>query len=535
MRTWTVRYLPLLVGLATVLLLAAVLVWLSYGPEPQRNDAGFATEDNRSDTEFNADSTSVAIESVPLLTAGTTVRTHLGVDPGDRVLYRIQVPKDAVMVELEITESPINVDLFVSHRSSFQAGEPPQFVAQTDAFRERLRLTPWDELPLEPGEYVVEVRAAGGETPRIEQRPVRGQVSLALSFRLLRAEPVAALPWEKTETVELSQESGFAALRKIVVPAEAETVRIDLFGTQTSLDMYLGREGPIVHGDNALLVHDGWESRKWWRLTRDGVPPLQPDTYYLAIVDPAQSAMPIKANLRISTSPEPPDELLRIPSWSSDVTGWQLAALATVEVLVEGAHGSGSGVIVTPTGLVLTNYHVVLTDTEQLAPANGVLVAMTLDMRDPPQDLFRGTVILHDAQRDLALVQITEGFYHQPLDLGLRFPWLPLGDPDTLVPGDPLTVLGYPGIGGSSTRVSVTLTRGVLSGFERRGEEIVWKTDADFHPGSSGGPVLDTAWRVVGLASETAEELTSSGKIGWIRPLSNLPAAWRPLITQCQW
>ena len=157
---------------------------------------------------------------------------------------------------------------------------------------------------------------------------------------------------------------------------------------------------------------------------------------------------------------------------------------ATVEVTTE--NGAAFGHATTEQGLVLTNYHVVAEVAEGGAEKDPVVIGMTIDPRQPTRELFRGKVIVFDKKLDLALAQITCGLYRQPLPKGYRFPTIPLGDSAAMQIGDTVSTLGFPLVGGSSA-VSVTLTRGVVSGYERTPIGTLIKTDAGIGPGNSGG------------------------------------------------
>ncbi|GIW92888.1 MAG: hypothetical protein KatS3mg110_0929 [Pirellulaceae bacterium] len=516
-------------GLAVGLLITAV-IWIGRPTVPADQYPASSSPPVEADASTGPDSPQAFTRLVPNQSAEARVGTA-----ADSVQhFRVDVPDDAVMMELRLVEAPINLDLFCMRQVTWKAQEAPEFSAATELFNEVLRITPWDPLPLEPGEYIVEVRPAPGETPRIDYRPVFDDVAFKLEYRLVRVGQPAAWPLDNEVTLEVGHESGYAAIGAIDIPAGTSCLRLDLFNTSSSLDLLLGREGPIVHGDNALLVHDGAESRKWIMLTTDTQPALEPGRYFVAVVDRFQSPAAVSATLRISRSADVPAPLLAIPELPQSQDPWQRAVAATVELIVEGNPGGGTGAIVSPDGLIVTNYHVVIDQREQPARENGVLVAMTLSPETPPVDLFRASPVYLDADRDLALLRISQGFYHQPLPDGQRFPWIPVRWNATPQLGDSLTVIGYPWIGGVSGRVTVTLTRGVLAGFERRGEALLWKTDADFHPGNSGGPVLDEKARLLGLASETVEEEAAAGKIGWIRPINQFPEPWKKLIEESQ-
>ena len=152
----------------------------------------------------------------------------------------------------------------------------------------------------------------------------------------------------------------------------------------------------------------------------------------------------------------------------------------------------GSGSIISPDGYVLTNYHVVGDD------ATGHFyswhVIRITDPRHPdraPRHAYWARFVAGDARHDLAIIRIELLADESPLPPGTRFTSVPLGDANTLMPGDPITIVGYPGIGGAT----VTVTTGIVSGWV--GEDFMaggkqWiKTDARIAGGNSGGGAFD--------------------------------------------
>jgi hypothetical protein len=136
------------------------------------------------------------------------------------------------------------------------------------------------------------------------------------------------------------------------------------------------------------------------------------------------------------------------------------------------------------------------------APAlDDVIVAVTVDPRHPPVEMFRGEVVEYEEKEDLALVQIT------------------------LEIGDPLHVIGFPAVGDLRNRPAVTLTGGIVSGFS--GANNI-KSDAHISGGNSGGGAFDKDWRLIGCPTYTVSGYDGDyGQLGYLVSLKALPDSWR--------
>jgi len=140
----------------------------------------------------------------------------------------------------------------------------------------------------------------------------------------------------------------------------------------------------------------------------------------------------------------------------------------------------GSGVLITPDGLMLTNSHVI---------GNG----KQFDVRLGNGRHFRAKLLGRDVDGDLALLQL-EKKNETP------FPHLELGDSDKLQVGDHALAIGNPfGIGFVDQHP--TFTFGVISAvnhFQGNYPEAI-VTDAEVNPGNSGGPLINMQGQVVGI------------------------------------
>jgi serine protease Do len=161
--------------------------------------------------------------------------------------------------------------------------------------------------------------------------------------------------------------------------------------------------------------------------------------------------------------------------------------------------GTGSGVVITPDGYIVTNHHVI-------AGAQRVQVRLN-DGRE-----YDGTIIGTDPATDLGVVKIEAENL-----ISARF-----GDSDALEVGEWVLAVGSPfGV------FNNTVTAGIVSAKGRRGlagpadrfEDFI-QTDAAINPGNSGGPLVNLEGEVIGINSQIATRTGGSVGIGFAIPSS---------------
>jgi len=156
----------------------------------------------------------------------------------------------------------------------------------------------------------------------------------------------------------------------------------------------------------------------------------------------------------------------------------------------------GSGVIVDPSGIVVTNHHVI-------ENAETVRIALA-DKRE-----FEADVLLRDQRSDLAVLRIKDGRE--------SFPAVELGNSDETQVGDIVLAIGNPfGVG-------QTVTQGIVSAVARTqvgvsDYQFFIQTDAAINPGNSGGALVDLAGRVIGINTAIYSRTGGSLGIGFAVP-----------------
>ena len=176
------------------------------------------------------------------------------------------------------------------------------------------------------------------------------------------------------------------------------------------------------------------------------------------------------------------------------------------------ADSSGSGIIVSSDGYILTNAHVIS------GAANLVVV---LDNNEE----YAAQLIGSDVSTDLAVIKIDAE----------NLTAAELGDSDQLKVGEPVVAIGNP----AGLNLAGSTTRGIVSGLDRTnsvtletGESIsmeVIQTDAAINPGNSGGPLINEYGQVIGINSSRLSSSYYDG-IGFAIPVNDALPVLEDLI-----
>jgi len=179
-------------------------------------------------------------------------------------------------------------------------------------------------------------------------------------------------------------------------------------------------------------------------------------------------------------------------------------------------HGAGSGFLWDSLGHIVTSHHVV---------ANARRIFVQLDRGQPVEAVVVGRA----PEYDLAVIRM--GRVSASMAVGIQP--IPLGDSARLRVGQRVYAIGNP------FGLHRTLTQGIVSALNRelpttgfRDLLGVIQTDAAINPGSSGGPLLDSAGRLVGMNAAIHQEQGGFAGIGFAIPVDLISRTVPALIAR---
>lgn len=227
-----------------------------------------------------------------------------------------------------------------------------------------------------------------------------------------------------------------------------------------SLDGYLSKELDLANGPTPLIAANGVNHGNVWF--------LKTDDFNLTLEKAATS---FTGNIQAALANNTTVTMGSAPSTEDIVRNANAAVL-----FLHGSQGTGSGFLVSGSGVAVTNAHV--------ARGQDNLTATTGNGQS-----FVAKVVYIDPSLDIALLKLE----------GTGFPQLRLAATQFVQAGSAVVAMGTPSKGFQNS-----VTKGIISGLgPMPSEPGIWlQTDTAINPGNSGGPLLNAAGDVVGIATQ---------------------------------
>jgi S1-C subfamily serine protease len=208
---------------------------------------------------------------------------------------------------------------------------------------------------------------------------------------------------------------------------------------------------------------------------------------------------------------EPAASPLRVPRSEPEIVKDSMAAV----VLLVGADASGensvigSGFVISQDGVIVTNYHVI-------EPASRMIAKFSTGVTLPIEQ-----ILVRSPEDDIAILRVS----------ATRLRYLEFGDSSVAQPGEHVLVIGNPlGLQGA-------VSDGIVSGMQQLRNRTWIQTTAPVSPGNSGGPLIDTDGKVIGVVtrgikSEFAQNINFAVPINTVKAL--LPRAYAPPLRETE-
>jgi S1-C subfamily serine protease len=181
----------------------------------------------------------------------------------------------------------------------------------------------------------------------------------------------------------------------------------------------------------------------------------------------------------------------------------------------DGSAAQGSGFVVAPSGVILTNAHVI-TNAGDTQAGQPVRAAMQIYVEFSDHDRIPAHVAGWDVYDDVGVIRV------DPTQHALVT--LPLGRSATVVVGEPVAAIGSPLGNDNSLSVGVVSAVGrsiaALTAAQFQLVDAI-QTDAPIAHGSSGGPLLDARGRVIGINAQIRTDSGGSSGVGFAVPIDS--------------
>lgn len=440
----------------------------------------------------------------------------------DRLRYEIEVTDDILQVEFEILSANHDFDLYFSQKPDLDQADAEDFAAVNSDWVEKLTIHRfWGDGKLTSGRWYLYVVAAAPKDSVRRNQEARFQLifrAVTIQYRNLTVlNPSGAL----VEGV-LDSDSGMCQFYTFDIPPSVSEFRVAVTNNLMDIDFFLRKGQPITTRYESDVLSESYTARESVLVTSSQLGQPVAGRWYLVVTQKPTREHRDAYTLYVGPGADVPASFKVYPTPLQPSTNDPIlqAAYAIVELVQE--DGGGSGTLVSSSGLILTNRHVITNLAGKSSPE--VVVALTLDPGKPAVELFLAEPVWENDKVDLALLQIRRGRFGQPLPPGFRFPFLPIQPTSNPPLGSWVWAIGFPVWGGRGTKTSVTVSRGILAGYEDTNYGRAFKVDAALNQGSSGGAILNERLQLIAISTSLVYD--QAGQLGYAHPLTLLPQSW---------
>lgn len=496
------------------------------------------------------------------------------IELSDRIYrtYVVDVTEGATSLTIA-AQSTYDIDLFVRYGMQIlnSYSTEADYTSNGTTGAELVRVNAMSTPPLIAGRYYIDVAAL---VP-VADRDNHEDIPFTISAQIARAEiPIVidvapaqdgtlvtgmfagSLTDGQQISARIDPIEGFVQVWTIDVPVGTRRLDVATYNATGRLDMVATPPGMNLPGLDAMLAvpYQAFTARDNEHLVIDVTsnPPISPGTYTVAVLELfSDVASDYEIAVAVDRALDP--QTTFVPATSdelADLNPLQRAIRSTVQLTLTAEEGSlafGSGSILTPDGIILTNHHV-LGDCIDASPhllgclgdvyrhPDGtpldVVVGVSNESQSSAEQQFVAHVIRSLPDFDLALIQIDTDLDGQPVDYDL--PLMPIaGDLNDVRLGDSVSVIGYPAIAGLGSRISLSMTRGYVTGFtDDRGQRVLINIDANIGGGNSGGAMVNEDGVLVGVPSNQNVDHERGERQDFARALNLIPDEWLELLEE---
>ena len=200
------------------------------------------------------------------------------------------------------------------------------------------------------------------------------------------------------------------------------------------------------------------------------------------------------------------------------------SGVVTIYAVFAGSRtAQGSGFVVSDSGHILTNSHVITTAGEE-SEAGNVTGARRIFVVFADGDRIPATIVGWDLFNDTGVVKV------KPRDHALRP--VPLGNSGRVVVGEPVAAIGSPFGNENSLAVGVVsaVSRSIPSLTSRYRVSNAIQIDAPINHGNSGGPLLNAKGQVIGINAQIRSESGNAEGVGFAIPINSARRSMAQLI-----